>query len=524
MNTLQSSQKKLFKNTGIMSIAVFFSRILGLVRDQVMAAYFGTSYVNDAFSVAFNIPNLLRRLFGEGALSASFIPIYNELGFKRNRRYQMLFALNVLNILTVILGLLTILGILFTPLIIKYVYPGLAPETAQLAVKLTYIMFPYLFFIGLSSTFIAILNSHNYFFVTGLSSALLNVGWIVSIIIGSWCTGNTEELIYFTAWGTIFGGFLQTAINIPLLKKIGYNFKIFIKLNSLAMKTLWKRFIPGMLGLGIREINLLMDAFIASFLPIGSIAALGFGNRLMQLPLGIFGIAAGTAVLPAFSKAFINKDFEELSNSLRFSILFMIYIMIPVTALIIGGSKDIIILLFQRGIFDAHATNMTVIALTCYSIGLVFFGLNQTITPVFYAAKDTKTPVLIAAVMVVLNITLNIILMIPLKHGGLALATSITAMVQFFVMLRLLKKRYKDIKITKIIFNLIKILIISVIIYLLVSCFSHNFIAQSFILKLFKVIILVAIWLFVFAIGGFSLKLDYWNIFSERLCRKFLKK
>nr|HPK41365.1 lipid II flippase MurJ [Candidatus Cloacimonadota bacterium] len=166
-------QKKLFKNTSIMSIAVFLSRILGLVRDQVMAAFFGTSYVNDAFNIAFNIPNLLRRLFGEGALSTAFVPIYNEMGVKRGKKYQLLFAINLLSVLSIILLALSVLGMVLAPFIVKLIYPGLPSETSALAIKLTYILFPYLFFIGLSSTMIAILNSHDYFFITGLSSALL---------------------------------------------------------------------------------------------------------------------------------------------------------------------------------------------------------------------------------------------------------------------------------------------------------------------------------------------------------------
>lgn len=507
-----------------MSVAVFFSRILGLVRDQVMAAYFGTSFVNDAFNVAFNIPNLLRRLFGEGALSTAFVPIYNEYGMKRGKRYQMLFALNLLSILTLILTFLTLLGIFTAPLIVKLIYPGLSEQTSALSVKLTVIMFPYLFFIGLSSTFIAILNSHNYFFITGLSSALLNLGWIVAIFLGALQTRDPETLIYYAAWGTILGGFLQTIVNLPFLKKIGYHFKLFIRLNSMAMKTLWKRFIPGMIGLGIREVNLLMDALIASFLPSGSIAALSFGNRLMQLPLGIFGIAAGTAVLPAFSRAFINKDFEELNHSLRFSILFMIYIMIPITALMTVGANDFIVLLFQRGVFDNEATKMTSIALIYYCLGLLFYGLNQTITPVFYAAKDTKTPVKIAGGMVALNITLNFILMFPLKHGGLALATSITAMVQFFIMIRILNKRFPQIKIERIWGNLIKILILSLFISTGIMLFSQFYSASGLISKMIKVSVIIFIWLFILGIGGTLLKLDYWNQFTDRLCRKFLKK
>ncbi|HQB98613.1 MAG TPA: murein biosynthesis integral membrane protein MurJ, partial [Candidatus Cloacimonadota bacterium] len=288
------SQKKLARNISVMSIAVFLSRILGLVRDQVMAYFFGGGYLNDAFNVAYNIPNLLRRLFGEGALSTAFVPIYNEIGIKADNKRQIEFALNVLSILTLFLLLITFIGIIFAPQIVSLLYPGLAPETAEIAIKLTRIMFPYLFFIGLSSTFIAILNSHEYFFMTGLSSALLNIGMMLCILIPHFILRlPAESLIYPAGWGVAIGGLLQTAINFPYLKRIGYRFRILLNFGSEALGTMWKRFVPALIGIGIREINLIADALMASFLPIGSITALGYGNRLMQLPLGIFAISAG---------------------------------------------------------------------------------------------------------------------------------------------------------------------------------------------------------------------------------------
>ncbi|HOD54065.1 MAG TPA: murein biosynthesis integral membrane protein MurJ [Candidatus Cloacimonadota bacterium] len=522
--TDNQAQKKLLKNTGIMSVAVFLSRILGLVRDQVMAAFFGTSYINDAFNIAFNIPNLLRRLFGEGALSTAFVPIYNEMGIKRGKKFQLLFAINLLSVLSLILLIMSVIGVLAAPLIVHLVYPGLEVKTADLAVKLTYILFPYLFLIGLSSTMIAILNSHDYFFITGLSSALLNIAWIGTLFVAAWFTKDQVKLVYYAAFGVIAGGILQTIINLPFLKKAGYHFKVIIRFKTTAMLMLWKRFVPAMVGLGIREVNLLMDALIASFLPGGSISALMFGNRLMQLPLGIFGISAGTAVLPSFSRSLINKDWKELSATLRFSILFMLYVMLPVTALMVAGASDFIILLFKRGAFDSRATEMTVKALVCYTLGLSFYGLNQTITPVFYAAKDTKTPVKIAAAMCLTNIVLNVALMFPLKHAGLALATSISAMLQFIIMLIILLKRFPEIRISKIRINLLKILLISSILYFAVFFVSKIWITHGFLLLLIKVCVMIALWIFLFISLGFVFKLEYWDSVTQRLCSRFLKK
>lgn len=528
------------KNSAIMSVAVFFSRILGLIRDQVMAAIFGTGFINDAFNIGFYIPNLLRRLFGEGALSAAFVPIYNEYGIKRGKRYQFLFAINVLSILSFILLLLTVLGIVFSPLIVRLFYPGLPTETSELAISLCRIMFPYLFLIGLSSTFIAILNSHNFFFITGLSSALLNVGWISVLMIAGLVlrlmnfTGDKMEvLVYFAAYGVLLGGFLQTIINFPFLKKIGYRFLFILRFKTVAMKTLWYRFIPGMIGLGIREINMIADAVIASFLPVGSITTLGFGNRLMQLPLGIFGISIGTAVLPEYSKQFTEKRWDDISETLRFSIHYVAYIMLPVSVVMIMGSETFVRLIFQRGAFGENAVTMTQAALVFYSIGLIFYGLNQAITPIFFAAKDTKTPVKIGAVMVATNISLNLILVRFMAHAGLAFATSITAGINFCFLFFVLKKKFPLVRVKKVLVNLLKVAIIciSLIIslylvkqYLFIWFYDFLEIKTVFVTNLLNSIIIISVSLLI-TIPGFNLlKPDYYIKISSKICKKLMKK
>ena len=515
------------KNSAIMSIAVFFSRILGLIRDQVMAGFFGTSYINDAFNIAFNIPNLLRRLFGEGALSAAFVPIYNEFSIKRGTKFQILFAINVLSVLSFILLVLSFLGIVFAPFIVKTIYPGLSAETTVLAIKLCRLMFPYLFFIGLSSTFIAILNSHSLFFITGLSSGLLNIAWISTIIFGSIVLKKqNHDLIFFASYGVMLGGFLQTIINLPYLKKFGYKLKIILRFKTTAMQTLWNRFLPAMLGLGIREINLIADALIASFLPVGSISALGFGNRLMQLPLGIFGISVGTAVLPEYSKQFTQNNWDKISETLRFSCHFIAYLLIPISIIMITGSETFVRLIFQRGFFNENAVRMTSLALIFYVSGLTFFGLNQVITPLFYASKDTKTPVKISAFMVALNIALNLILMQYMAHSGLALATSLTALAQFCIMIIMIRKKLPMIKVHNFKKNILKIIFIScslilslkVSIVILDSLFKPQ---ASWIVNLIKTLIFLSI-SFILSICLFQIvKPDYYKETSNKLFNRF---
>ncbi|HPS37987.1 MAG TPA: murein biosynthesis integral membrane protein MurJ [Candidatus Cloacimonadota bacterium] len=519
------SNRKLAKNIATMSIAVFLSRILGLVRDQVMAYFFGTTWLNDAFNVAYTIPNLLRRLFGEGALSTAFVPIYNDIGAKEGKKQQFDFALNIISILTFILSLMTLIGMIFAPIIVKLIYPGLAPETLITAIKLTRITFPYLFFISLSSTLIAILNSHDYFFMTGLSSALLNLGMILTVLIPFWVTGAVgEELVIWAGWGVCLGGLFQTLSCLPYMRTIGYRIKIILKFSGTAITMLWKRFIPSMIGIGIREINLIADGIMASFLPIGSITALGFGNRLMQLPLGIFAISAGTAVLPHYSRFASQDKPEELSESMRFSSVTLAYIMLPITVIILALGQDFVYVLFQQGEFDTHASIMTYKALLFYSIGLIFYSMNQIITPVFYAYKDTKTPVLIAIPMVILNIVLNYILMQFMAHSGLALSTSITAIVNLFLILYILRKKIPGISFKGIFENISKALIISTLIYILLVVTNSYLPHYSKLLTLVKDGILSILAFVLFYLIGLVWRIDYIKEFRQNLWNRFLKK
>ncbi|MFA7057415.1 MAG: murein biosynthesis integral membrane protein MurJ [Candidatus Cloacimonadales bacterium] len=520
------SNKALAKNISIMSLAVSLSRVLGLVRDQVMGFFFGASYLNDAFQIAINIPNLLRSLFGEGALSAAFVPIYNQIGIKKGKEYQIKFALNMLSLLTLLLTFLTIIGMAFAPWIVRVISPGLPLQTSLLTIKLTRIIFPYLFFIGVSSTMISILNSHNKFFMTGLSSGLYNLGIIGSLLIPYFLLKSTPEtLIYYAAIGVLVGGFLQTVINFPFLKQVGYSFRIYINLQSENLKILGKRFIPGVIGVGVRQINLLVDIFIASFLPLGYITCLRYGARLMQMPLGIFGISASTAVLPLFSKMIAEENWKELSERIRFTTISLLYLLIPITFFIAGSGLDVIKLLFERGSFDSLASQLTYETFTFYSSGLTFFALNQTLTPLFYAAGDTKTPVIISSLMVAANVILNVVLMHFFKHIGIALATSITGLIQMLVLIYVMKRKFEQIKIRSMVKNLLKITLLSLIIYGLVLTINYSIVGNSILLYITRLSLNGFTFLLVLGVGSYVLRLEYAEIIWKKLrIIKLLKK
>ncbi len=519
------TEQKLIRNISMMSVAIFFSRVLGLVRDQLMAFYFGTTFLNDAFVVGFKIPNLLRSLFGEGALSASFVPIYNEIGIKESRHRQINFALQVLGILTFFLLILTAIGIAAAPWIVKLLYPGLAPETTSLAIILTRIMFPYLLWIGLSSTLIAILNSHDKFFLTGLSSGLLNLGMIFSMVLPRYAFGlEGVALVKWAAWGVFGGGLLQTLINFPYLKQLGYPLKIFVRFGGEALKTMWTRFIPSLIGVGIREINLVADSLMASFLAVGSISALEYGYRLFQFPLGMFAISTGTVLLPTYSRLMTHGDWDGLSKNLRLAAVNLTYIMLPVTTLIVALGSDAVKIVFQRGAFDATASLWTEQALIFYSLGLIFFSFNQALTPLFYANKDTRTPMRIAAAMVTLNIVLNLILMQFMQHRGLAFATSITGMVNFAVQFHLIRKKMPEISFAGIVPNILKTLAICVVMLFLLLGAERLIPVQGFWQRLGKLAGLSIASILYFYGAGLLLKLDFLPEAAARLWKRFPKK
>jgi len=283
--------------------------------------------------------------------------------------------------------------------------------------------------------------------------------------------------------------------------KLGYRFKPRLDLKDKSLAITGKLFLPGVIGMAIRQINLAADLIIASFLPAGSIAALNYGNRLMQLPLGIIGVSAGVAVLPMFSRYSAEKNWQQLEKSFRFSIVTIYSLMLPITAVILALGDDIIRVIFMRGAFDQHSLHLTYSALIFYSLGLVFYSLNRQIIPLFYAQKNTKTPVKISAVIVALNIILNIILMQWLQHGGLALATSISAYVQYRILKHYLKRHYPHIKFPAITNEICKIIILSSVMYLVLILLKSIILPMDFWVNVFRLMIMLILSLGMMILG-----------------------
>jgi len=489
-----------------MSSAVVISRIFGLIRDIIFTGLFGVSYIADAFNYAYRIPNLLRGLFGEGALAGAFIPIYGEVGQKHGKKAQIRLGLNILSILALFLSILCILGFFLAPLVVDVMAPGLAQETTLLTIKLTRIMMPYLFLIGLATTIMSILNYHNYFFLPALSSTFFNIGTVIVIIGFTYLSKSSSiEKVTVYSFGIIFGGILQLLMNLPLLKKIGYQTKFIFK-NDYFRK-IWSRFLPGIIGMGVRQINIFIDLFLASFLIVGSASGLTYSYRLMQLALGVFGVPIWTTSLPLFSKLVAKRQFLEIKNTLTDIIDLATFLMLPITVLMITLGKSYISVLFFRGLFDNNALEMTYRPYVFYVLGLLVFCYNHIFTTVFFAFGDTKTPLKIATFTMVLNIIFNLIFMQYLQAAGLALATFCSAVVQSMILYTLLRKKIENFSFWSS--EMFKIFLSSLCLYVVITFGIDriNF-SQNFAGNLSKVLFfgLIGILLFIFFAFIFRVK------------------
>ncbi len=426
---------KITKAATTIGTGTLLSRILGFFRDMVIANFFGAGMAADAFFMAFRIPNLWRRLVGEGSLTVSFIPVYTEYLTKRSEEETRKVTDVAFTIAGVILLILTVLGILFSPILIRIIAWGWSkyPEKFQLTVTLNQIMFPYIFFMGLFALCMGILNSRRHFFAPAIAPIFLNISIIVSVFFFY----HISKIPVMTlALGVLAGGVIQFFFQIPFLWKKGITFRFDFNFRNPAIKRIGLLMVPAIIGTGVYQINSSIDMIFASFLPSGSVSYLFFADRLMEFPLGIFAIAIGMASLPSLSGLASQGKTEELRETLSFTFRLVSFVSVPAMVGLIALKTPIVNLLFQRGLFDHAATEKTTFALLFYSVGLWAIAGSRTIVPAFYSLQDTWTPFKISLVCLGTNIILNtiFIFLTPLMHGGLALATSLSSMLNLVLL------------------------------------------------------------------------------------------
>ncbi|MBF0623689.1 MAG: murein biosynthesis integral membrane protein MurJ [Magnetococcales bacterium] len=435
-----SAAHPLLRAVGTISFFTLVSRIFGFVRDVVIARGFGSGMGADAFFVAFKLPNFLRRLFAEGAMSTAFVPVFSDSLARGNVEETREVVHTVFTALTAALMILVVLAELGMPWLILVTAPGFSdqPEKMQLAIDLTRITFPYILLISLVSLAGGILNSHKRFAIPAATPVLLNVFLILGALLLS---PLLEEPVMGLAWGVLAGGVAQLALQLPALSRIGMSFRLRWDPRHPALRRILKLMGPSILGVSAVQINLLFDIFLASWLPEGSISYLYYADRLVEFPLGLIGIAMGTAILPALSAKAAVGDLKGMGTDLSFALRMVLFINLPATVGLLVLREPILALLFQRGAFDAAATDLTSRALFAYGLGLLAFSGIKVLAPAYYSMQDTRTPVRFGLISVAVNMACNVILMFPLQHVGLALATTIAAYVNAFLLLVHLQRK-----------------------------------------------------------------------------------
>ena len=462
---------RVIRSAGIISGFTSLSRLLGLARDVLMAGFFGTSLVMSAFVVAFTIPNLFRRLFGEGALSSALVPVLVETREKEGDDAAWTLVNRVLCLLAVVLTLITSAVILFAA--------NASPESAKAVavLDLLQIMMPYMIFICLAAVSMGILNAFHHFAISAFAPSVLNILWIGTLLLVVPNLGNSpEEKIRAVAWAVLLAGFLQWAIQWPVLRHFGWRptFPRFGRISGLFSKhwkktspsdgealkcnavasNVWKdekvlrimRLMgPAALGMAVLQLNVMIDRFLAMWVSGEAPSALYFSERLIYFPLGIIATALGTVLLPVFSGHAARDDREEIRKGVADGLRHLLFIMIPAAIGLMVLAGPIVQMIFEWKAFGSASTWMTAIALQCYAPGLIVFSLAKVFVPAFYAQQDTQTPVKIGALAVGLNLILNITFILtlpqPIKHAGIAFATVLSSVFSMSCLALILQRR-----------------------------------------------------------------------------------
>jgi putative peptidoglycan lipid II flippase len=436
----RSDRGTIVKAAGVVGGATVFSRILGLIRDAVMAAIFGATPAADAFFVAFRIPNLMRQLFGEGALASTFVPVYTDILEKNGKPAANRFASNLFSLLVMVLTFLTLAGVFFAPYVVRGIALGFTPGSAvfNLTVHLTRWMLPYMVFICAAAMGMGILNSHGHFLAPAAAPALLNIAIITAALF---VTPYMQVPITAIALAVLVGGIGQFLVLLPPLKNRDIIPRIRVPELTAEVRRMAVIMGPAVLGVAVYQVNVLVDTLLASFLPTGSITYLWYGNRMMQFPLGVFGIALATAALPTLSTQIAEGRREDFGRTVSFSLGLTAFIGIPAALGLIALREPIIATLFGRGAFAAADVKGAAQALLYYSIGLPLFIGIKILGRAFFAIENTVIPFLAAGTALIVNIVLNLILMGPMGHAGLALATSLASGVNLVVLARFFSRK-----------------------------------------------------------------------------------
>ena len=431
------------KDAGVVVSATLLSRILGYVRDMLIAWSFGAGIYADAFIVAFRIPNMFRRLVGEGGFGMVFIPVFHAHAQRRGLQDALNLTAVIFRRLAFILFLIVLLGTVFAPVVVHTLAPGFLPsgETLHLSVKLTRIMMPYLLCVGLVAMSMGVLNALGHFTAPALAPVVLNVSMITAILIGVWLAPSMAIRVGLLAAGVVLGGGLQFAMQVPFLIRREVRFWKKPRPESGALAQFGRSALPVILGGATYQINVLLGTLLASYLAAGSVSYLFYADRLVQFPLGIFAVSAVTVMMPGLSQYAVENHMDAVKQTLFKSLRLIWFVTVPAMVGLIVLREPIVALLFERGAFSSNSTHLTANALLWYSTGLWAYAAMRILLAVFYAMQDAYRPLKAAAVSVVINLAAGALLMQVMGHSGIALATALSAFVNVGLLFFLLRRK-----------------------------------------------------------------------------------
>ncbi|MEO0085191.1 MAG: murein biosynthesis integral membrane protein MurJ [candidate division WOR-3 bacterium] len=439
----QSSDARFTRRVGLFTVGTLVSRILGVVRESVFAYLFGAGMATDAFNVAFRIPNFLRDVFAESALSAAFVPAFVESLNKEDRQRTWRFASAVVTVLGLALSILVILGIIFAPQVVRVVALGFADEPAKfnLTVVLTRIMFPFLLFVALAAWAMGVLNACGTFFTPAVAPAAFNVfSAVVPLISYGWLRSRGVNPIAGMAWGVTIGAAAQFLIQVPHLFRHGFRFRPLLDLGDERLRRVFTRWIPVVLGFASWQVSALVNTFLLAFLPEGSVTWVNYAYRIQHLPAGLFGVAIGAVALAEFSHA-ASSSADLVRQRFRHAMGLVSVLTLPAALILLALSVPVVRLVYQHGRFTAMDTAFTAQALALYSLGIWAAAAARNCAAGFFSLGDTRTPAIAAAGSVLLNIVLNLVLMRIIGFLSFPLVTSLTQFAYFGLLFLLLRRR-----------------------------------------------------------------------------------
>lgn len=445
---METADSRMAKSVGIFSLATGVSRVFGMVREMVFAYLFGAGYSMDAFRLAYNIPNVLRDLFAEGTLGASFVPVFAEYHQRRGEREAWDLANLTFSALLLTVGVVTVLGILGSPWIVRVVAYGFGREAGKLGltVQLTRLMFPFLLLICLAALVMAILNFFGHFFITGIAPVMFNIGIIgASLILYAMFERIGISPIFGVAIGVLIGGAAQLGFQVSPLLREGYSFRLRLSLSHPGVRRVGRLAAPVVLGLAATRINVFINMFLASLLEEGSVSWLGYAFRLMVLPLGVFGVAVSAVALPRAARQAALEESDKVRETLSLSLRLVFLLTIPASLLLFTLASPMVKVLYERGEFGATDTLATAQALRLYCIGIFAVASVKVLASIFYSLKDSRTPMKVSLVTVAVNLLLSLLLIRSMRFRALAFAASTAAIFNFGLLLWLLRRRMRSI-------------------------------------------------------------------------------